>query len=109
MPDEMRARLLSRGNQSPLSAQLRVSPGYSRRTQVSPQTHPRRIIDFSSVFVGNLPSNVDEEVLRKTFGGCGRIRHVEIVRKPSINRRLSSLDDPEVWRRNRLTLKQQLA
>ena len=89
MPDEMRARLLNRGNQSPLPAQQRVSPGYARRP--SPQTHPRRIIDLSSIFVGNLPSNVDEAMLRKTFGACGEICHVEIVRKASVNRRLQSL------------------
>ena len=91
MPDEMRARLLNRGKESPLPAQQRVSPGYARRPQGSPQAHLRRIIDLCSIFVGNLPSNVDEEMLRTAFGACGRICHVEIVRKPSMNRRFPSL------------------
>lgn len=85
MPDDIRARLFNRGNPSPLSNQMRTSPGHLRRHQASPGTHLRRIIDHCSIFVGNLPANVDEEMLRKKFVPCGQIVNVEIVRKPSIN------------------------
>jgi RNA recognition motif-containing protein len=88
MPDEIRARMANRGLESP-SSQLRGSPGFPRRHVMSPQTSNRRILDYNSIFVGNLPSHVDEHLLRSTFGAYGRIRNVEIVRKPSINRKPS--------------------
>lgn len=84
MPDEIRARISNRAFESPMSSQ-RNSPGYPRRPFISPQTNLRRDIDLCSIFVGNLPPNVNEEVLRGTFGAYGNVRNVEVVRKPSVN------------------------
>ena len=45
----------------------------------------RRVADRCSIFVGNLPPKVTQEVLIEIFGVYGRIRGVEIVSKPSVN------------------------
>ena len=89
MPDEIRARISNRAFESPVSSQ-RGSPGYPRRPFVSPLASNRRALDLCSVFVGNLPPNVNEEVLRGTFGAYGNVRNVEIVRKPSVNGKVFS-------------------
>ena len=86
MPDEIRARMANRAFESPISTQ-RASPGFSRRPFVSPQAGLRHAIDLCSIFVGNLPPNVNEEMLRSTFGAYGNVRNVEVVRKPSVNRK----------------------
>ena len=84
MPDEIRARISNRAFESPVSSQ-RASPGYPRRSFMSPQASLRRAIDLCSIFVGNLPPNANEEILRGTFGAYGNVRNVEVVRKPSVN------------------------
>ena len=89
MPDEVRARMANRAFESPIASQ-RTSPGFPRRPFVSPQPSLRQAIDLCSIFVGNLPSNVDEEMLRNTFEAYGNVRNVEIVRKPSVNRKVPS-------------------
>ena len=43
--------------------------------------------DLRSIFVGNLPANINEEQLFHMFDIYGAIRHIEIVRKPSANRK----------------------
>lgn len=91
MPDEVRARMFNRGFESPSSSQLGASPGNQRRPITSPQTNSRRTVDLNSIFVGNLPAYVDDQMLRSTFGAYGRIKNVEIMRKPSINRESSTL------------------
>lgn len=46
----------------------------------SPNT-PRSSTDTRSVFVGNLPFNVNESELANTFGRFGVVRLVTIIRK----------------------------
>lgn len=77
--------MANRAFESPIPSQ-RTSPGLSRRPFVSPQPSVRHAIDLCSIFVGNLPSNVNEEMLKTTFGAYGGVRNVEVVRKPSVNR-----------------------
>ena len=84
MPDEIRARISNRAFESPVSSR-RDSPGYPRRSFASPQASLRRAIDLCSIFVGNLPPNANEEILRGIFGAYGNVRNVEVVRKPSVN------------------------
>lgn len=92
MPDEVRAHMATRGcgYGSPASLQLGSSPAYARRPYTSPRSSSRRTIDQNSIFVGNLPSMVNEQMLRGTFGAYGLIKSVEIVRKPSVNGMISS-------------------
>ena len=90
MPDEVRTRMFNRGFESPSSSQLGTSPSFPRRPMISPQSNLRRTVDLNSIFVGNLPAYVDEQMLRGTFGAYGRVKNVEIVRKPSINREFSA-------------------
>ena len=52
---------------------------------MSPQAAMRRAADSCSVFVGNLPPDVNEQILRDAFGARGNIHQIEIVRKPSLN------------------------
>ena len=92
MPDEIRARMANRAFESPMPSEG-TSPGLSRRPFVSPQTSLRHAIDLCSIFVGNLPSNVNEEMLKTTFGAYGSVRNIEIVRKPSVNRICPSVYD----------------
>ena len=82
MPEDIRARLGSRPFQSPLSPLTRASPSHGFGT---PQSAIRRAADLCSIFVGNLPSSADEQVLRNTFGVQGHIHKIELVRKPSVN------------------------
>ncbi len=49
--------------------------------------------DLRSIFVGNLPANIIEEQLFHMFDIYGAIQHIEIVRKPSANRKLGTLVD----------------
>lgn len=82
MPDDIRARLGSRPYQSPLSPLQRPSQAH---TFVSPQSALRRAQDLCSIFVGNLPANVDEDSLRDAFSVNGHVHKIEIVRKASVN------------------------
>ena len=45
--------------------------------------------DLRSIFVGNLPASINEEQLFHLFDVYGAIQHIEIVRKPSANRKLA--------------------
>lgn len=85
VPEDTRTRLGGRHHQSPMSPMARSTPGNINHNFVSPQTAMRRATDLCSIFVGNLPPNTEEEHLRELFGAYGRISHVEIVRKPSVN------------------------
>lgn len=88
MPDDIRARLASRTFQSPLSPLRRPSQAH---TFVSPQSAIRRAQDLCSIFVGNLPANVDDDSLRDIFQAYGHIHKIEIVRKASVNSKCLSL------------------
>ncbi|KAI4264603.1 MAG: hypothetical protein L6R38_001641 [Xanthoria sp. 2 TBL-2021] len=84
MPEDMRTRLNVRSGVSPMHRELpRLSPG---RYGGSPQAAiVRRASDICSIFVGNLPPDATDDKLRELFGMYGRIAHIEIVRKPSVN------------------------
>ena len=83
LPEDARTRLgASRAHALPVSNFQRLSPA---RSLVSPQAAMRRAADLCSVFVGNLPSDATDDKLRELFGMYGRILHIEIVRKPSVN------------------------
>ena len=83
MADDFRARLRTRQYQSmsPLRARQshgHVIPSPMRRTTTT---------DLRSIFVGNLPASINEEELFHMFEPYGPIQHIEIVRKPSANRK----------------------
>ncbi|KAL8993412.1 MAG: hypothetical protein Q9169_006361 [Polycauliona sp. 2 TL-2023] len=84
MPEDMRTRLNVRSGASPMHREMpRLSPA---RYGGSPQAAMfKRASDSCSVFVGNLPAGVTDDKLRELFGMYGRIAHIEIVRKPSVN------------------------
>ncbi|KAL8659689.1 MAG: hypothetical protein Q9226_000314 [Calogaya cf. arnoldii] len=84
MPEDMRTRLNVRSGASPMHREMpRVSPA---RYAGSPQAAMvRRASDMCSIFVGNLPPDATDDKLRELFGMYGRIAHIEIVRKPSVN------------------------
>ena len=84
MPEDMRTRLNVRSGASPMHREMpRVSPA---RYGGSPQAAMlRRASDACSIFVGNLPPDATDDKLRELFGMYGRIAHIEIVRKPSVN------------------------
>ncbi|KAI4248439.1 MAG: hypothetical protein L6R40_000999 [Gallowayella cf. fulva] len=84
MPEDMRTRLSVRSSASLMHREMpRISPA---RYGGSPQAAMmRRAADVCSVFVGNLPRDATEDKLRELFGMYGRIVHIEIVRKPSVN------------------------
>lgn len=82
MPDDIRVRLGSRPYRSPLSPLQRPSQAH---TFISPQSALRRAQDLCSIFVGNLPANVDEDSLRDVFSTKGHVHKIEIVRKASVN------------------------
>ncbi|KAL8708272.1 MAG: hypothetical protein Q9220_006849 [cf. Caloplaca sp. 1 TL-2023] len=82
MPEDMRARLSGRSNAATGPPLQRFSPA---RPGNSPQAMMRRAADMCSVFVGNLPPDATEDKLRELFGMYGRILHIEITRKPSLN------------------------
>ena len=93
MPDDIRARLGNRPFQSPMSPLHRPSQAH---TFVSPQSALRRSQDLCSIFVGNLPADVDEQNLRNTFSVNGHVHKVEIVRKASVNSELLSTYIPQM-------------
>ncbi|KAL8818781.1 MAG: hypothetical protein Q9223_002660 [Gallowayella weberi] len=84
MPEDMRTRLNVRSSVSPMHRETpRFSPA---RYGGSPQAAMmRRAADMCSIFVGNLPPDATDDKLRELFGMYGRIAHIEIVRKPSVN------------------------
>ncbi|KAI4110648.1 MAG: hypothetical protein LQ339_001224 [Xanthoria mediterranea] len=84
MPEDMRNRLNVRSGVSPMHREMpRLSPA---RYSGSPQAAmARRASDMCSIFVGNLPPDATDDKLRELFGMYGRIVHIEIVRKPSVN------------------------
>ncbi|KAL8697748.1 MAG: hypothetical protein Q9224_002160 [Gallowayella concinna] len=84
MPEDMRTRLNVRSSVSPMH---RDTPRFSpARYGGSPQAAMvRRAADMCSIFVGNLPPDATDDKLRELFGMYGRIAHIEIVRKPSVN------------------------
>ncbi|KAL8675259.1 MAG: hypothetical protein Q9168_000380 [Polycauliona sp. 1 TL-2023] len=84
MPEDMRNRLNVRSGASPMHREMpRLSPA---RYGGSPQTAMyRRASDSCSIFVGNLPPDATDDKLRELFGMYGRIAHIEVVRKPSVN------------------------
>ncbi|KAL8772028.1 MAG: hypothetical protein Q9209_002693 [Squamulea sp. 1 TL-2023] len=84
MPEDMRTRLNIRSDVTPMHREMpRFSPA---RYGGSPQAAMvRRAADLCSVFVGNLPPDATDDKLRELFGMYGRITHIEIVRKPSVN------------------------
>ncbi len=84
MPEDMRNRLNVRSGVSPMHREMpRLSPA---RYSGSPQAAmARRASDMCSIFVGNLPPDATDDKLRELFGMYGRILHIEIVRKPSVN------------------------
>ncbi|KAL8807369.1 MAG: hypothetical protein Q9182_000708 [Xanthomendoza sp. 2 TL-2023] len=84
MPEDMRTRLNVRPSVSPMHRETpRFSPA---RYGGSPQAAMvRRAADMCSIFVGNLPPDATDDKLRELFGMYGRIAHIEIVRKPSVN------------------------
>ncbi|KAL8922203.1 MAG: hypothetical protein Q9172_003664 [Xanthocarpia lactea] len=84
MPEDMRTRLNVRSGASPMHREMpRLSPA---RYGGSPQAAMvRRATDLCSIFVGNLPPDATDDKLRELFGMYGRIAHIEIVRKPSVN------------------------
>ena len=88
MPDDIRVRLGSRPYQPPLSPLQRPSNAH---TFISPQSALRRAQDLCSIFVGNLPANVDEDSLRGVFSTKGHIHKIEIVRKASVNSKYPSI------------------
>lgn len=92
MPEDMRTRLSVRSSASLMHREMpRISPA---RYGGSPQAAMmRRAADVCSVFVGNLPRDATEDKLRELFGMYGRIVHIEIVRKPSVNGKHAA-----VWR-----------
>ncbi|KAL6713555.1 hypothetical protein ACLMJK_009020 [Lecanora helva] len=81
MADDFRSRIRNPQYQSVSPLRPRQSPG---RIYPSPM---RRAIttDLRSIFVGNLPANINEEQLFHMFDAYGAIQHIEIVRKPSAN------------------------
>lgn len=85
MADEFRSRFRPRQFQSLSPLRARQSPG---RMLPSPLRRATTI-DLRSIFVGNLPVNINEEQLLRMFEVYGFIQHIEIVRKPSANRKLS--------------------
>ncbi|KAL8845345.1 MAG: hypothetical protein Q9176_000516 [Flavoplaca citrina] len=89
MPEDMRTRLNVRSGASPMHREVpRVSPA---RYGGSPQAAMlRRASDACSIFVGNLPPDATDDKLRELFGMYGRIAHIEIVRKPSVNARVNT-------------------
>jgi RNA recognition motif-containing protein len=78
----MHARLGSRPFHSPVSPVHRPSPSHG---YASPQAAIRRASDLCSIFVGNLPADVDEAALREVFRAHGHIHQIEIIRKPTVN------------------------
>ena len=89
LPEDARPRSgTSRTHASPVSSFQRLSPA---RSLISPQAAMKRAADLCSVFVGNLPSDATDDKLRELFGMYGRIMHIEIVRKPSVNGKLLSV------------------
>ncbi|KAL8733622.1 MAG: hypothetical protein Q9166_002032 [cf. Caloplaca sp. 2 TL-2023] len=84
MPDDMRTRLNVRSGASPMHRDMpRFSP--ARYGGLPQAGMVRRAADLCSIFVGNLPPDATDDKLRELFGMYGRIVHIEIVRKPSVN------------------------
>ncbi|KAL9609965.1 MAG: hypothetical protein Q9167_005293 [Letrouitia subvulpina] len=82
MPEDIRTRLGSQSHSSSMSHFNRYSP---KNGLNSPQATIRRAADRCSIFVGNLPTDATDEKLQELFGVYGRIIHIELLRKPSIN------------------------
>ena len=89
MADDFRSRFRTRQYQSISPLRARQSPG---RMLPSPLRRATTT-DMRSIFVGNLPANINEERLFRMFDIYGVIQHIEIVRKPSANRKLVIIAD----------------